>query len=284
MMNAKPFNENNMYTDDGNGCIKVSHNHGFFSCCSVILNSLVDYFNKNKNLPIILDTSDCFSLYKKWVNNLCSNNDITYHFFKNYNLQHITINHTNDIYFNHCQQFYNYRDINFKDLQPFINKFFQPSDDIFEIIDDIETKYCLYDYSNICTIFYRGNDKSIEIMLGDYNGYVERAKTILQSNPKTIFIVQSDELEFIDLFKKTFPKKNLIIFNDEIRYIPRVNTSVDLIDLKSNYNFSKNFLAITNIMSKSKYIICNTGNCSLWILLYRGHTNNLYQERENIWL
>ena len=36
-------------------------------------------------------------------------------------------------------------------------------------------------------------------------------------------------------------------------------------------------------MSKCKYVICNTGNCSLWIALYRGNTDNFYQiDKKNV--
>ena len=51
-----------------------------------------------------------------------------------------------------------------------------------------------------------------------------------------------------------------------------------------NYDFSKYYLAITLIMSKCKYIICGSGNCSMWIMLYRGNNNNVYQNLNNKWL
>ena len=38
---------------------------GFFSCCSVRLHNIIEYFNKHRYLPIIVDSSEHYSLYKK---------------------------------------------------------------------------------------------------------------------------------------------------------------------------------------------------------------------------
>lgn len=70
---------------------------------------------------------------------------------------------------------------------------------------------------------------------------------------------------------------NSIIFNDEIRHINKCNNTVDKIMKDKNNEFSKYYLAITIIMSKCKYIICGSGNCLLWIMLYRNNSNNICQ-------
>ena len=71
---------------------------------------------------------------------------------------------------------------------------------------------------------------------------------------------------------------NSIYFKDEIRIINRNNNlSVDKINMDTNYIYSKYYLAITMIMSQCKYIICTTCNCSLWITLFRGNADNVYQ-------
>jgi hypothetical protein len=73
-------------------------------------------------------------------------------------------------------------------------------------------------------------------------------------------------------------KDNSFYFKDEIRVINRnANISVDLINKNENFLYSQYYLAITYIMSKCKFIICNTGNCSLWISLFRGNSTNIFQ-------
>ena len=37
------------------------------------------------------------------------------------------------------------------------------------------------------------------------------------------------------------------------------------------------------ILSKCKYIICGSGNCSLWMMFYRGNNKHVYQFFNNIW-
>ena len=59
--------------------LKIKHNAGFFSCCSIRLIDIIHYFNENKTLPDEVDSSEQFSLYK------LDQNDITSLFFKENN-------------------------------------------------------------------------------------------------------------------------------------------------------------------------------------------------------
>ena len=112
---------------------------------------------------------------------------------------------------------------------------------------------------------------------------IEKANLILEKNPNIQFLIQSDETEFIDTFTKLFPK-NSFYFKDEIRIINKCNSTVDKIMKETNYLYSKYYLAITIIMSKCKYIVCGSGNCSIWIMFYRGNSNNIYQNLNNEWI
>ena len=82
--------------------------------------------------------------------------------------------------------------------------------------------------------------------------------------------------------RKQFPE-NSFFFKDEIRHMSKRDNTVDKTMKKKNSLFSKYFLAITIIMSQCEHIICGSGNCSLWIILYRGHANNVYQNLYNSW-
>ena len=42
--------------------IKITHSCGFFSCCSVRLEMIINYTNKNKKLPDIVDSSEQFEM------------------------------------------------------------------------------------------------------------------------------------------------------------------------------------------------------------------------------
>jgi hypothetical protein len=239
---------------------------GFFSCCSTRLESIIIYFNLTKVLPDEVNSSDQF----KWYKPMYSTEDITYQYFEKQNnsiIKYKKIEFTNEY------QYLNYHTFPYLDYIPFIKKYFYPSQEVQQLIKDLEGKYKL-DYPNTCVLFYRGNDKATEITLPSYESLLDAARQIKQQNPNVRFLVQSDETEFL---QKMLELPNSFYFKDEIRHMPRQKATVDHFDINQNLRFSKLFLAITIIMAKSQYIVCNTGNCSMWICLYRGHTQNVFQ-------
>ena len=158
-----------------------------------------------------------------------------------------------------------------------MKKYFTPSIKINNNIQSIENKYKIQNYENICVLFYRGNDKVTETKLPTYDDIIVEARRLYNENNNITFLVQSDEIEFIEKMLQEFPN-NSFYFKDEIRTIQKNNSlSVDKINVESNFVYSQYYLAITIIMSKCKYVICTTGNCSLWITLFRGNADNVFQ-------
>ena len=256
----------------------VDHNAGFFSCCSVKLKHIVDYINTNKKLPRVVDSSQQFEWYK-----IDKKTDITFDYFEHYNnLENIEINKNTNIFYNELNQVIDYSRLDFTNVIPLVKKYFSPSNAINNIVNNLQQKYNL-DYDNICVLFYRGNDKNRETKICSYNDYIVYANRILNKNPDIKFLVQSDETEFINLMNKSFPNK-CFIFNDEIRHMNKCDNTVDVVMKDKNYIFSKYYLGITIVMSKCKYIIFGSGNCSIWIIFYRGNNKNVYQNLDNNWI
>ena len=255
-----------------NDCIITSHNHGFFSCCSVILHNIIEYINSNKKL-CQSDSSNSFGWYKK------ENRDITYDYFENPNLNQYVQDVINPIDYKESYQFNDYSNLDYN-VTSIVNKYFTPSTQIKEIIHKMEVKYTI-DYNNICALFYRGNDKITETKLCEYNDYLIYANKIMQINPNVVFLIQSDETEFIQFMTMRFP--NSFYFKDETRHMKKCNSTVDHVMYQTNDVFSKYYLAITIIMSKCKYIVCGSGNCSIWIMLYRGNNKNVCQYLDGKW-
>lgn len=140
----------------------------------------------------------------------------------------------------------------------------------------METKYEISDYGKLCVLFYRGNDKITETRLWEYRDIIAKAKELKSKNQKIIFLIQSDETEFIETMLSEFP--NSFYFKDEIRHMRKCNNTVDMVFRDQNHQFSKYYLAITIIIAKCNWVICgSSGNCSIWIMLYRNHANNVYQ-------
>ena len=254
----------------------ITHNAGFFSCCSVRLHEIINYFNNNKLLPTIVNSSGQFKLYK--INKL---DDITFEYFEDYNNTNTNILYTKTIDYKHRYQYNDYSKLDYKNICPFIRKYFNPSIEINNLISNIENKYEI-NYENICVLFYRGNDKNKETVITDYDEYIKKANELIVKNPNLKFLIQSDESEFIEKMFNAFP--NSFYFKDEIRHMNKCNSSVDYTMRNNICLFSKNYLAITIIMSKCKYIICGSGNCSIWILLYRENAEDVYQNQNGKWL
>ena len=246
----------------------VKHNYGFFSCCSVKLSKIVQYMNANKKLPDKVDSSGLFGWYK-----INKTGDITYDYFQHYD-EIKDVKYITNLNYHIKTQFIDYSLVEYNKLGPIIKKYFTPSIEIEKIIDTIEKKYKI-DYENTCVLFYRGNDKKNETKLCSYEEYTKQADLIVKKNANVKFLIQSDETEFIEFAMKKYTKS--FYFKDEIRHIKKCNSTVDKVMKDKNYTFSKYYLGITKIMAKCKYIVCGSGNCSIWIMLYRENNKNVIQ-------
>jgi hypothetical protein len=249
--------------------LKTTHNAGFFSCCSVLLHMIVHYINTYKRLPQFVDTGYTLDWYKP--EGQSSRNIFPDYFTCDENMK---IEYTRDINYTENDQFKNFELLDFEKLSPLIQKYFQPSDEIKGIMREIESKYSI-DYENTCALFLRGNDKSTECTIPEYDFYRTAVKDIREKNPDIRFMVQSDETEFIETMSSEL--SNYFVCKDEIRHINKSVTTVDAVFKHLNYDFSKKFLAIIIIMSKCKHVVCNYGNCSIWITLFRGNVNYLVE-------
>jgi hypothetical protein len=253
-----------------------AHKAGFFSCCSIMLHTIIRYINRYRKLPEKIDTRQLFLWYKP---NALREEDIFSSYFQY--TKTISIPYRQIIDYEHTYQYLPFKNLQFSQILPCIKRYFEPSNEIKEILRDLEITYGI-DYSNTCTLFYRGNDKATEMPLAPYSEYIEKAKQIQTNNPSIRFLLQSDEEEFVDTMLKEFP--SAFYFKEESRRIPKSVSTVDKIEEEKNFHFSKYYLAITLCMSKTKFILCGSGNCSIWICFYRGNANGIQQFCKGEWI
>lgn len=257
--------------------IYITHNAGFFSCCSVKLHTIVNYINTRRRLPLGVDSSAQFDWYKS-----PGEGDVTYKYFEHPNNINTDLQSPLEtVPFNHKYQFVDYSKLRYQRILPIVKKYFTPSAEIYSMISLMEQKYEL-DYSNLCVLFYRGNDKVTETSLCSYGEYLEKAREVLSINPNAKFIIQSDETEFIQFIDKHIPGS--IVFYDEIRHMNKCVSTVDVKMKEDIDKFSKYYLAITVIMAKCRNVVCGSGNCSLWIMFYRGNSVGVFQNLNSKWL
>lgn len=238
--------------------LEVYHNAGFFSCYTVRLLNIISYFNKNKKCPQKVDSSKQFLEYK-----INKDQDYTDEYIKSndsINIEYYDeINLTNE---KREAQFSDYKNLNLQLIKPFINKYFSPSDKILKIMYELEKKYNL-DYNNLAVFYYRGTDKRVETNLCEYDKFIEKAKQIKHDNSNIQFLIVSDEIQLLNLFKHTFP--DTIIFNEL------------LTNMNRSFIHSQIMLSSVLIMSKAKHVICTSSNVSMWIILFRGNNTNIHQ-------
>lgn len=261
------------------------YNGGLFSSSFVILFNLVKYYKKYLTTPDLVDTKTMFYKYNpfEYSGYLNSSHSIINSFYK-FDSNNINIDNVNNVILDWDAQFDSYNILDFKNINQFIQKYFTPSDEIESYINIIEKEYNI-DYDNTCVLFFRGNDKITETPnMCSHEDIIDKGKKILETNPNIRFLIQSDETEFIEKCKSVFI--NNIVFDN---YCCHINTnrrlSIQLItnDKLSVFKYGKYFLAISYIMSKCKYVVCTTGNCSLWIVLFRGNCEGIYQNKDKIW-
>lgn len=251
--------------------LRITHNAGLFSCCMIRLLDILNYFNYYKKLPVSVDSSQQFALYKS-----SHNQDLTYNFFAHEELLD-TITYSSEvkpILTNDCVHFPNFKNINYPDLAPFITKYFSPSSAIKERIVGLESKYKL-NYDQTCVIYYRGNDKVLEIDCPTYQDMVDKAIQVKKEHPEIKFLVQTDELEFLRYFMQRFPDSITLTETQPIKKRP-INPVYALPHaMKEEHGY--NFLAIFYFLSKFKYIITTTCNAAIWLCLFRNNSDGVYQ-------
>jgi len=173
-----------------------------------------------------------------------------------------------------------------------INRYFSPSDKIISIIDHLINKYSI-DLEKTISIFYRGTDKFTEISIASPQDYAQVAKNILDKNPDFKILIQTDQKQVLDYFLNEFgdrafyfeeiptttkigedAKKMEFVSNRWLNYFNEESVFIDPIFLSQNLD------AAIRIISQTKYSILHTGNGSLFSILYRGNSNNIFQFNE----
>lgn len=256
------------------------HKAGFFSCCSIQLLEIICFFKKHKALPCIVDRSLNYVIYKPEPHI-----DISDIFFKKYQDIDISLNYDLDFcdaeIINIYDQFHNYKLLDFKRITPFIKKYFTPSATLEHIEDSLVHKYNI-NTENCIGIYYRGTDKMIETRLGSFEIYYIKLKEILNKTPSAQVLIQSDSAPFVD-YLKSKSLLNIIIIEENTQSYNRNGIHNEKTPAE-NFTDMKSLMATFLIIAKCKYTICSSGNCSVWMMYFRGDANNVSQYLNGEWL
>lgn len=256
--------------------LRTVHNAGFFSNCTIRLMDIVTYYNINGKLPDEVDSSEQWSHYKGYSGERLDNYYFTEQDAEGFGL-------VDTPYIDDCMafQFDSYKNLKFNQLAPFVKKYFEPSKIVKDILDTYVAKYSL-DFNNLCAVFYRGNDKVVEMEVSPYTAFIDKAREVKAANPSLRFLVQPDETEFLHAFMAEFPDS---IFFDETPSISKQNSAVFFETARGDRKlYGAYFFAAVLAISHCNTIITHSGNCGLWSTLYRGNAENIHQIFKNEWL
>lgn len=264
--------------------LKTTWNNGFFSCCTMKLCKLIDYANRHKALPLRTDDSELFHLYKP---DQYQHQDITDHFFIKKSGDSIDYSGAyTDPSSLLEDQFRPYSSVSYTVLKPFLDHYFTCSQSIQDLQATLIKDYAI-DVSNTCAIYYRGTDKQKETPLGSFESYAQKMSEMIQLQSDIQFIIQTDSYPFLEYMFEYADRlqiqNNIIIIKENIvtdsgyglHYVRQGNNA---------YNDIKYLLATVCIMAQCKYIVCSSGNVSLWMMLLRGNAQNVYQSLKMQWV
>jgi len=244
---------------------------GFYANCSIRLHKILNNFNTNKKAADKIDSSQQFTLYK------INKDDVSHSFFKEDT--QAMIPYSKPITYGVWDQLKPYTSINFPVLKPFIEKYFSPSDTIVKIKHTLLKKYKIIP-ENCIAIYYRGTDKKFETKLGAFDTYYAKIKDLMNKHSGLTLLVQTDSTPFKTFMKDRFP--SAIMFSENITSLG--STGLHYIRGAHNYNDAQFLLAAILIIAKCKYVVCSSGNVSIWAILYRGTSLNVHQYLTNKWV
>jgi hypothetical protein len=283
---TQPKHENQHNTQQ-HGSIKIIDHHpaGFFSCCSVKLETIAKHVNLHNSFPKNIDGTGLFKMYKTPEQ---MNQDITHVFFKHPSECELPEPISN-VNYNNTHQYLPYSQLDYQNITPVVKKFFEPSADINEIMKHFENKYGI-DPGNCIAVYYRGTDKITETALDSFDSYYAKLNELLSQhsdNHGCKILLQSDSAQFFDYMKDKFRdsthSSNLVII-DEIAPSSTTAGTHNERNQQTNHSDIKHLFAVVLNISKCKHIICSSGNVSQWMMLYRGNAVNVHQSLNLKWL
>jgi hypothetical protein len=256
-----------------------AHLYGFFSCCSVRLYDIINFFNSENQVPALVDSTESFGLYKKH-----ENHDLVFDFFEKYETPNSS-EYSNVIPIDCWMfQFTNYKDIPYSRIIPFVKTYFKPNQTIQKKSDNLIIQYNI-NLENCIAVYYRGTDKKCETHIDRFDSFYNKIIDLFQSinNEKTQILIQTDTTQFVDYIKPKLVDKNVIIIKENTTSNTEKGIHYENNNIQ-NYNDIQILLSISLIMSKCKHIICTSGNVSIWTMFFRENAENVHQNLNCKWL
>lgn len=245
-----------------NGDYYLTHNWGFFSCCSTLMFDMARLQGRQNSI------STKFSFrYSRDEEMTCILGE--YFLPPDNQIKQIESGSVSEDLYHHSR----YESLDIDEFVPYLNKYFRTNDKVKQWEDWFVKKYAI-DFDRTIVLSYRGTDKYIELELQPVQRYLEHAKMLLQENPGYRLLVQTDQKQVQDRVMSEVGDRGLFI--EELPATTGRHGVHEILQA-DKVEFSQKMLAAVKLMSKCKHLITHTGNVAFWTVLYRGHCNNVVQ-------
>ncbi len=160
-----------------------------------------------------------------------------------------------------------------------VKRFFNPSGVVTDRWQMLTEKYDI-DPEKTVSVLYRGTDKGTEVRLASPEDYLDVVKQILDQTPANRVLVQTDQTQVLDYFKSELG--NMVVSFSETPSTSGNNSMIDTMekDKRDMTDWMQWFDAALRCVAECAYVVNHTGNCGLWMNLYRGNVNNVFQFNE----
>src|SRR5439155_13889560 len=247
--------------------LKLLHDAGFFSNCTVTLQNLTVLHPAEGHIEVIWPTQTM------WRNLNGSRENLFNDYFRPKNrsqakrMQFVPRFNAHGFY----------EDLHFKKLNAYVHNYFNPSSLVKSRIQQFFEKYRICPDRTI-GVCYRGTDKVFEVRAISPSRYLSEVKKLLKKHTDLRVLVQTDQKQVRDyLLSEIGPAA----FHIEGMPVTCSSSAMHITTEKtiSNFELGINLLAAVKILAQCKYVVSHTGNVSLWIFLYRGSARNCCQLR-----
>lgn len=262
-----------------NDILVSTHNAGLFSNHSIALQDLMIFYNTHHKLPDVFDRTAQYLYYRtKPTDNLLP-------VLFQEQPEVLSYDGTGELNITHANaepQFSDYKKLLHGQIQPFLKRYFMPSETVMNRVREFEERYEI-DYDNTIGLFHRDNDKVRETKIATTQDYLLKAFSLHDDGMK--YLVMPDNYEFL-FSAKMFFKEELVTHIKENACMPydKDRCTFMVIPYEEKPNHAVNFFATVIILSKCKHLVTHSGNGSLWACLYRGNSDNVHQYLNGEWI
>jgi hypothetical protein len=252
--------------------MRLRHRAGFFSICSTLLDSILDLHR----CGIVAEHVDCASSFHDF-RGPGDTADLYPRLFRpdpTVQLPADRLPRFRPVGHHHLH----YRDLDFDAVAPYLRRHFQPSEATLATRDALLGRKGL-DPARLIGLCWRGTDKHREVPPTDVTAYIALADRLLAADPTLRVLVQTDQMQARDAVVGHFGQR--CVFFDEM---PVTDGAVVMhrLDLGGLYgmarpDFAQTLLASVLAVASCRHLITHTGNVGLWLALFRGTAQDLFQ-------